>query len=63
MNNSKALAGGLAAAVTTVVMYFVHMVPVVAAMPANVDTAVEFIVGSLIGYLLVYYAPPNTPSA
>lgn len=57
---SKAVAGGAAPAATVLVMYLLAQVPFVAAMPPQPLAALELLVGSAIGFALVYFAPKNT---
>ena len=61
MGTSKAIAGGLSAAVTVLAMYVLRQVPFIATMPEMELSALTFVVGSAIGFGLVYFAPANTP--
>ena len=61
MGASKAIAGGLSAAVTVLAMYGLRQIMFIAAMPEMEMAALNFVVGALIGFALVYAAPPNTP--
>ncbi len=59
MSSTKATAGGFAGALVVLTMYVLNLVPFVRDMPADPKGALVFIVSAGIGYLLVYYAPPN----
>ena len=61
MGTSKAIAGGLSAAVTVLAMYGLQQLSFVAAMPEMEFAALNFVVGSLVGFALVYLAPANVP--
>ncbi len=61
MTKTKAYAGGLAGAISTLVLYALDTLPLVAALPAEQDAALTLIVTSVIGYGLVYLSPANRP--
>lgn len=60
MRQSKAIAGGLAGAVTLLVMYLLNQIPAISTMPDGPAGALEFLVASGVGYAMVYFAPKNT---
>lgn len=59
MTTSKAIAGGIAVPATQVAMYFLSLIPFVASMPEGPKDALGILVGSAIGFGLVYFAPKN----
>ena len=61
MGSSKAIAGGLSAAVTVLAMYGLQQIPFIASMPEMEFAALNFVVGSGVGFALVYFAPANVP--
>ncbi len=60
MNSNKAIAGALASAATTIVMYLFDQVAFVVSMPGAVHQSLETLVSAaIVGF--VVYVTPNRP--
>ncbi len=63
MNAAKAYAGGIAAALTDVLLYFADLLPVIHAMPPNIHEALKYLVMFACTALAVYHTPnSSTPT-
>ena len=62
MTAAKAHAGGLAGALTVLVLYLLDQIAVIAALPEGPETALQFLVSAGVGWFVVYLAPSNVPT-
>ena len=61
MNQSKAIAGGIAANLVTLAMWGLSFIPGWDAMPSEPKAAIMVLVSSAIGFAIVHIAPANIP--
>lgn len=59
MTATKAVAGGVAANVVTIVLWAISNIPGWQALPEEPKAAIIALVSACIGALIVYYAPAN----
>ena len=62
MTASKAHAGGLAGALTVLILSLLDQIPAIAALPEGPEAALTGLVSAGIGWLVVYLAPANVPA-
>jgi hypothetical protein len=59
MTATKAIAGGVAANIVTIVLWMISSIPGWSAVPEEPKAAILALVSAGIGAAIVYYAPPN----
>jgi hypothetical protein len=59
MTATKAIAGGIAANVVTVILWAISIVPGWTAVPDQPKAAIIALVSAAVGAAIVYFAPPN----
>jgi hypothetical protein len=59
MTATKAIAGGVAANIVTVVLWMISSIPGWSSVPEEPKAAILALVSAGIGAAIVYYAPPN----
>jgi hypothetical protein len=62
MTATKAIAGGLAANIVTVILWAVSNIPGWGAVPDEPRAAIIALVSAGVGAVIVYFAPANTPT-
>lgn len=62
MTATKAIAGGFAANIITIVLWVISKVPGWDTVPTEPKAAIIALVSSAIGAAIVYYAPSNKPT-
>ena len=62
MTATKAIAGGVAANIVTVILWAVSNIPGWSAVPDEPKAAMIALVSASVGALIVYFAPANTPT-
>lgn len=62
MTATKAIAGGVAANIVTVILWAVSNVPGWGAVPDEPKAAIIALVSAGVGAVIVYFAPANTPT-
>ena len=59
MTATKAIAGGVAANIVTIVLWMISSIPGWSSVPEEPRAAIIALVSAGIGAAIVYYAPPN----
>ena len=59
MTATKAIAGGVAANVVTIILWIISTIPGWGTVPDQPKAAITALVSAAVGAMIVYFAPPN----
>ena len=63
MTSTKAIAGGIAANIITIILWAISIIPGWKAVPDEPKAAILALVSAAVGAAIVYYAPANQQTA